>query len=425
MIPSTLTCETKRIKRQDCVSQHYCGRRLGQIAIPRSDGRCGPNNGRQCASCARYQASVREAVVAARSVDREATTSANQAAFASTAMAAFAREPGRARAPDDQAALHRQDGEPETTLGQGARMCVSTSQLGQAALSQLISNEGSKDSTPAVKVFVGEGVQSFGYFTFTPTKVRGRCGTVQISRLLLERDDITIDMADADVRNWDGRNPPGEGPANVADGCADTKWTDRNMQSLEIKFPSRVSVHAFRFATEDGEPARDPIQWRFTGSNDGIEWTPLYHQGTDYPTPSSRKAVTATFALKEVPSSTGNPAWMTQNVGLGHGDSWPALDGRRNAAFRVSNGTETTQDHRYRREQPTRCEVPVDDVLYSQSSISAQFSCWSTFEHLIQQLDAWEIDPRVPSRPDFLALSAVDYTARWLPAALIIGAYIV
>ena len=152
MITRTLTCETKRIKRQDCVSQHYCGRRLGQIAIPRSDGRCGPNNGRQCASCARYQASVGEAVVEARSVDREATTSTNQAAFAFPAMAAFAREPGRARAPDDQAALHRQDGEPETTLGQGAKMCVATSQLSQAAVSQLISNEGSKDSTPAVKV---------------------------------------------------------------------------------------------------------------------------------------------------------------------------------------------------------------------------------------------------------------------------------
>ena len=29
----------------------YCGRRLGQDAIPGSDGRCGPNNGPQCASC--------------------------------------------------------------------------------------------------------------------------------------------------------------------------------------------------------------------------------------------------------------------------------------------------------------------------------------------------------------------------------------
>ena len=29
----------------------YCGRYLGQAAIPGSDGRCGPNNGPQCQDC--------------------------------------------------------------------------------------------------------------------------------------------------------------------------------------------------------------------------------------------------------------------------------------------------------------------------------------------------------------------------------------
>ena len=29
----------------------YCGRMLGQAAIPGSDGRCGPNNGPQCGDC--------------------------------------------------------------------------------------------------------------------------------------------------------------------------------------------------------------------------------------------------------------------------------------------------------------------------------------------------------------------------------------
>jgi len=33
----------------------YCGRNLGREAIPRSDGRCGPKNGPQCASCQRYE----------------------------------------------------------------------------------------------------------------------------------------------------------------------------------------------------------------------------------------------------------------------------------------------------------------------------------------------------------------------------------
>jgi hypothetical protein len=34
-----------------CAGTLYCGRRLGRDAIPGSDGRCGPDNGPQCASC--------------------------------------------------------------------------------------------------------------------------------------------------------------------------------------------------------------------------------------------------------------------------------------------------------------------------------------------------------------------------------------
>mmetsp|Transcript_87487 Transcript_87487/g.245656 ORF Transcript_87487/g.245656 Transcript_87487/m.245656 type:complete len:403 (-) Transcript_87487:14-1222(-) len=42
-------------------TRYYCGRRLGRDAIPGSDGRCGPNNGPQCSSCARYQTRGAEA----------------------------------------------------------------------------------------------------------------------------------------------------------------------------------------------------------------------------------------------------------------------------------------------------------------------------------------------------------------------------
>ena len=43
----------------DCRTLYYCGRNLGRAAIPGSDGRCGPRNGPQCASCKRYQAQPR------------------------------------------------------------------------------------------------------------------------------------------------------------------------------------------------------------------------------------------------------------------------------------------------------------------------------------------------------------------------------
>jgi len=36
-------------------STFYCGRHLGRGAIPGSNGRCGPSNGPQCASCKRFQ----------------------------------------------------------------------------------------------------------------------------------------------------------------------------------------------------------------------------------------------------------------------------------------------------------------------------------------------------------------------------------
>jgi hypothetical protein len=40
------------------IGDYYCGRELGCIAIPGSDGRCGPNDGPQCQSCVRFQVAV-------------------------------------------------------------------------------------------------------------------------------------------------------------------------------------------------------------------------------------------------------------------------------------------------------------------------------------------------------------------------------
>jgi len=48
----------------DGTRTYYCGRRLRApllLAFPETDGRCGPNNGSQCASCQRYQACGNEA----------------------------------------------------------------------------------------------------------------------------------------------------------------------------------------------------------------------------------------------------------------------------------------------------------------------------------------------------------------------------
>lgn len=56
----------------------YCGRRLGRTAIPQSDGRCGPNNGPQCASCRRLQTNEKYKIleIIFPSLDRNLLTAA-------------------------------------------------------------------------------------------------------------------------------------------------------------------------------------------------------------------------------------------------------------------------------------------------------------------------------------------------------------
>ena len=39
----------------DGSGKFYCGRKLGMLAIPLSDGQCGPNGGPQCGSCKRFR----------------------------------------------------------------------------------------------------------------------------------------------------------------------------------------------------------------------------------------------------------------------------------------------------------------------------------------------------------------------------------
>mmetsp|Transcript_6809 Transcript_6809/g.15771 ORF Transcript_6809/g.15771 Transcript_6809/m.15771 type:complete len:463 (-) Transcript_6809:154-1542(-) len=50
-------CTVVRGTEEGYTGTFYCGRVLGTAAIPGSDGRCGPANGPQCASCKRFQAS--------------------------------------------------------------------------------------------------------------------------------------------------------------------------------------------------------------------------------------------------------------------------------------------------------------------------------------------------------------------------------
>jgi len=58
----TLTNDEGAALVRGILRRYYCGRNLGRHAIPGSDGRCGPNNGPQCESCQRFQAAQTTAV---------------------------------------------------------------------------------------------------------------------------------------------------------------------------------------------------------------------------------------------------------------------------------------------------------------------------------------------------------------------------
>jgi hypothetical protein len=119
---------------------------------------------------------------------------------------------------------------------------------------------------------------TFPYFRFTTTRIRSGGGfsnrTVQLSEFSFYSATGLI-AAQPAVTNPGGNNPDGEGPANLVDGNTATKWLDFNRSPLVFHFGTPVAVHHYGFTTANDVPGRDPVRWRFEGSNDGINWTLL------------------------------------------------------------------------------------------------------------------------------------------------------
>jgi photosystem II stability/assembly factor-like uncharacterized protein len=85
------------------------------------------------------------------------------------------------------------------------------------------------------------------------------------------------------VTNPGGDNPEEEGPANLVDGDADTKWLDHNFNAdnsqttgsstIIIDAGEDVSFEGYEWVTANDDPERDPISWSVSGSDDGENWT--------------------------------------------------------------------------------------------------------------------------------------------------------
>ena len=105
----------------------------------------------------------------------------------------------------------------------------------------------------------------------------------------------------------------GEGPEKVLDGNTATKWCDMSLMpenravhgercwiQLDFAQPQRVTRYEWFTANDakdrgDGQSWRDPVTWRFQGSDDGVVWCDLDVQ-TDYATTSDRQVSAGTFA---------------------------------------------------------------------------------------------------------------------------------
>ena len=77
------------------------------------------------------------------------------------------------------------------------------------------------------------------------------------------------------VLNPGGNNPENEGPEMVVDGSTATKWLDWNSGALVFQFALPVAASSYSWTTANDIPARDPVKWVISGSNDMSSWVIL------------------------------------------------------------------------------------------------------------------------------------------------------
>ena len=140
--------------------------------------------------------------------------------------------------------------------------------------------------------------KTFSRFRFTPVELRDDAGadSVQLSEFELKLGGDNIDLSTATISNPDGDSPLGEEVEFIADQDTGTKWLDFERGPVVFEFAAPVTIDRYRFATAGDEPGRDPLKWKFDGSNDGITWT-LLDQRSSYPVPTNRNTFTGDIFL--------------------------------------------------------------------------------------------------------------------------------
>lgn len=150
------------------------------------------------------------------------------------------------------------------------------------------------------KFFKFEVIRARGGYRGNPAAMRGNC--MQFGELTMF--DMNGDVIPVDVGssvNPNGNNPPREGPGGAVDGTLSLKFLDRNFVRngvSELIFAvsgEPVMIRGYEFFTANDSPSRDPIEWRFSGSQsaDG-PWYEFSHISDAAP-PTSRFASYGVF----------------------------------------------------------------------------------------------------------------------------------
>jgi len=151
---------------------------------------------------------------------------------------------------------------------------------------------------------VAGGSASYRYVRFSPTMLRSDDAVIPVQLSEFEFYDGTTPVPVASVSNVTGTSPLNEGPANLIDGAAETKWLNfTHLGSVQFDFGEPTveeptpTIDGYAFVTGNDAPGRDPIQWTLEGSDDGVTWTVIEKVDFDYPTPSARTKPTGTLPL--------------------------------------------------------------------------------------------------------------------------------
>ncbi|MBO7654917.1 MAG: autotransporter-associated beta strand repeat-containing protein [Kiritimatiellae bacterium] len=206
--------------------------------------------------------------------------------------------------------------------------------------------------------------QKYKFFRFKIERVAGSAAnSVQFSELKLMSGstDVTRPYVSASRSGTGNASPANEQPEKGVDGSLDTKFLDfngatdtsgsdekRNQCWLQLEYAEPIVVTAYTWATANDQDygattCRDPMNWRFQGSNDGMTWEDLDVQ-ENYVSRTTRKVwIYDTFAIGAETEGGTCVAAANTTVFIGESATLKVMDGQRLKVAGISNSGGTVQ----------------------------------------------------------------------------------